>query len=175
MLALKVHVPPDLIVDSRTAAEAAEAGIFECVKEHLRRRNDTAKHRAGMPRSNYWARRPVASHVEGSKAVVEIGGENDGTALHYHGGVVYPKPGKKALAIPFNPAVWDRKPSEMDRSKLSLVWPKGSMTGTLREKDSGEVYFLLVEKAAIPADRTVLPEDGEITNAALAAIERSIL
>lgn len=177
MLALKVHIPPDLIIDSHTAAEAAERGVFNCVRAHLDRRNETAKHRDGMPRSNYWATRPVASHVEGAKAVVEVGAESDGAALHYYGGIVYPKQGKKALAIPVNPAVWDRKPSEFDpdRSRLSLAWPKGATAGTLRDKKTDEVYYLLVAKATIKADPTVLPDDNEIVNAAIAAIEGAVL
>ena len=177
MLALKIHVPQDIVISARDAAEAAERGVFNCIRAHLDRRNDTAKHRDGMPRSNYWAKRPVASRVEGAKAVVEVGAESDGAALHYYGGIVYPTKGKKALAIPVNPAVWDAKPSEFDpaREKLALAWPKGSTTGTLRDKETGDVYFLLVAKATIKADPTVLPDDNTITSAALAAIEGAVL
>ena len=115
--------------------------------------------------------------VEGAKAVVEVGAEADGAALHYYGGIVYPKQGKKALAIPVNPAVWDRKPSEFDpdRSRLSLAWPKGATAGTLRDKKTDEVYYLLVAKATMKADPTVLPDDNTIASAVLAEIEREQL
>lgn len=84
--------------------------------------------------------------------------------------------GAKALAIPKHPAVHDQKPSEMDPSRqiLKLIWPKGKSAGTLRHKDSGEVYFLLVSKANIPADRSVLPTEAAMQDAATKAMESII-
>lgn len=80
--------------------------------------------------------------------------------------------GAKALAIPKHPAVHNQKPSEMDPSRqiLKLIWPKGKSAGTLRHKDSGEVYFLLVSKANIPADRSVLPTEAAMQDAATKAM-----
>lgn len=56
MLSLKVTVPPDIIIDGRTAAEAARMAVSETVREHLRRKNSsTTPNRNGLPKSNYWA------------------------------------------------------------------------------------------------------------------------
>ena len=81
--------------------------------------------------------------------------------------------GAKALAIPKHPAVHDQKPSEMDPSHqiLKLICPKGSSAGTLRHKDSGEIYYLLVSKANIPADRSVLPTEAAMHEAATKVME----
>lgn len=159
--------------DTRTLAEAGAAGMMDLIYNHLIRRNSTSRHRAGMPKSDYWADAAdsMQVNVEGGKGVVTI--DKEGAALHYYGGVVYPTGGRKALAIPVHPAVWDQRPAEFDpsREKLSLVWPKGEKTGTLREKDTNEPYYILVAHATIPADRSVLPDDNALSDAARAAME----
>jgi hypothetical protein len=46
--------------------------------------------------------------------------------------------------------------------------------GVLKSKDAGEVFFLLIPRATIPADETVLPNDNDIAQAAIAEAERLI-
>ena len=157
----------------RTLAEAGAAGMMDLIYRHLIQRNATSRRRAGMPKSDYWADAADSMQVnmEGSKGVVTI--DKEGAALHYYGGVVYPSAGKKALAIPVHPEVWDQRPAGFDpgREKLSLVWPKGEKTGTLREKKTGEPYYILVAHATIPADRSVLPTEDALMDAARSAME----
>ena len=43
--------------------------------------------------------------------------------------------------------------------------------GVLIDKESGEVVYLLVAKAKIPKDETVLPSDDKMYDAATAAME----
>ena len=66
-----------------------------------------------------------------------------------------------------------KRPGEFDpgRDKLALVWPKGSTTGTLRDRETGEVVYLLVSHATIKADETVLPTEEELRDAAFDAME----
>ena len=52
-----------------------------------------------------------------------------------------------------------------------MFWPKNSSHGFLKERDSGELLYLLVPRATIRADRSVLPDDGEL----LAAAEEGIM
>ena len=47
-----------------------------------------------------------------------------------------------------------------------MFWPKNSPHGFLKDKNSSELLYLLVSKATIPADKTVLPEDDDILKAA---------
>ena len=159
--------------DSRTLAEAGARGMMNLIYSHLIRRNSTSRHRAGMPKSDYWADAADSMTVaaDGNVGVVTI--DKEGAALHFYGGIIYPTGGKKALAMPVHPAVWDSDPKEFDpsREKLSLVWPKGENTGTLRDKETGEPYYLLMAHATIRADRSVLPEEGALQDAALAAME----
>ena len=113
----------------------------------------------------------VTTEVNGSRAVVTI--HKEGVALHYYGGVVYPTDGHKALAIPKSIQGAGKRPAEADpdRTKFALVWPKGKTTGTLRDKESGEVVYLLVPKATIPEDKTILPTESEMESAGMAAME----
>ena len=104
MLSLKVQITPDFLISGREAAEAARLGMSECVRDHLRRRNETRPpNRHGLPKSDYWADAAdsVTSDVSGNVAAVNV--EQEGAALHYYGGTVRPK--KKALAIPIAPSV----------------------------------------------------------------------
>ena len=159
--------------DDRTLAEAGARGMMNLIYSHLLRRNASARRRAGMPKSDYWADAADSMKVEavGKVGVVTI--DKEGAALHYYGGIVYPTGGRKSLAIPVHPAVWDQRPAEYDpsREKLSLVWPKGEKTGTLRDKETGEPYYILVAHATIPSDRSVLPTEEALLDAARTAME----
>ena len=174
---LRIVIPPNAelpIPDDRTLAEAGARGMMNLIYSHLIRRNSSSRRRAGMPKSDYWADAADSMKVEpgGSPSSATVTIDKEGAALHYYGGTVYPTGGKKALAMPVNPAVWDQWPAEFDpsREKLSLVWPKGSKTGTLRDKDTGEPYYILMAHATIPADRSVLPEEDALHSAAQDAI-----
>ena len=107
--------------------------------------------------------------MKGNRGEITI--EKEGAALHYFGATVLPK--KKALAIPLSPLVQDIWPSEQP-SGLELFWPKNSPHGFLKDKDTSELLYLLVSKATIPADKTVLPEDADILKAAEEAIWEAI-
>lgn len=167
MLTFKVKVPDNLVISAQDAADAAAFGVTELITQHLRDRNASSTHRAGFPKSDYWADAAdsVQTTVSGSKATVTI--EKEGVALHYEGGTVYPK--KKALAIPLDPVVADIWPSEAG-GELDVFWPKNSSHGFLKDPETSDLLWLLVPKATIPADRTVLPEDAAIEQAALDAI-----
>ena len=170
-LYLKIPVPTDVLPTASEFAQAAAAGVSDAVKSHLVQR-DSRGRTDGLPRTGYWgdAAADVKTEFAGNRAVVTI--HKEGVALHYYGGVVYPKDAK-ALAIPKSPRTAGKRPAEFDpdRSKLALVWPKGEKAGTLKDKESDEVVYLLVSKATIKADATVLPTDGELEGAAMDRIQ----
>lgn len=174
-MVLRLEIPPQLPdgMSSRELTQAAARGISNALKRHFRAKNQSAKHRNGMPRSNFWSKVADATQttMEGNTAVVLV--DHEGVLLHLEGGTIYPKAGRKALAIPLVAAVWDQNPREYDssREKLSLVWPKGSSAGTLRDKETGEAWYLLVAKANIPRDPGVVPADEELVQAGFDAME----
>ena len=138
---------------------------------------------------------PVLS-AAGCRAVVEDKGDafaevdaaveiaKEGVALHYEGGTVRPDAGGKALAIPLDASVYGKKPSEWsgfrrgdepgDDDVLSVFWPKNSAHGFLKERDTGNLLYLLVPSVTIRADRSVLPEDGELLDAAQEGIMEAV-
>lgn len=166
----------DVLPTPAEFAQAAGRGVSNKVKRHLVDRDAQSGRADGMPRTGYYgdAANSVTTEVVASRATVTI--HKEGVALHYYGGVVYPTAGHKALAIPKSPATAGKRPAEFDPSheKLALVWPKGSSTGTLRDKKSGDVFYLLVAHANIPADESVIPEETALGEAAIAAMESII-
>ena len=92
-------------------AKAAAFAVTVAASEHLRRRDGTAKHREGFPRTGYWhdVADSATTEIRGNNAVVRF--EGPGLALHYHGGVVRPVRGR-ALAIPARPEAAGRNPRE---------------------------------------------------------------
>lgn len=157
-------------IDGALAARAATKGVRAALITHLRARAAKAKHRPGFPRSGFWAEaaETVRELSNGQSVTLEI--TKPGAALHYYGGTVRPK--KKALAIPMNPAVADIWPSEATGTgaKLVLDWKKGKSTGVLRNAETGEIMYLLVRQATIPADDSVLPDENALADAAESAI-----
>ncbi len=172
---LTIEIPPaqlrDVLPSERELAQAAGRGVSNIVKRRLVER-DRRGRSDGLPRTGYYgdAASGITTEMSGNTALITI--HKEGVALHYYGGVVYPTDAK-ALAIPKSPATAGKRPKEFDpdRAKLALVWPKGKTAGTLRDKETDEVVYLLVPKATIPEDKTILPTESEMESAGMAAME----
>ena len=170
---LRLIDPERLIPDAHTAAEAAVRGVEALIIEHLRKKNDGTKpNRWGMPKTNYYAdaAKNVAAGVTGNKVNVEI--DHPGISMHYEGGTVYPK--KKALAIPIDASVAGIWPSEANafanEDEYALIWPKNSSHGFIKDVEQNQLLWLLIPKATIKADKSVLPTDEETLNTAEEAV-----
>lgn len=160
-------------VDYPRLRDAAVRGVRNLVVAHLLARQGTARHRPGMPQSGYWGDAANATTVEmhGGGGVVTV--SKEGVALHFYGGVVRPGPGKKALAFPVHPAAAGMRAAEYDprREKLEFVPGAGGRAPTLRDAESGEVYYVLIASKTFRPDPSVLPAESEMTSAAVAAME----
>ena len=162
---LRLIDPEGLIPDAHVAAEAAVHGVEALIIEHLRNKNDGTKpNRWGMPKTNYYAdaAKNVEASVDGATIRVEI--DHPGISMHYEGGTVYPK--KKALALPIDPAVAGIWPSEYSRDHKLFKTPGGA----LGDADTGKILYILLPKATIKADKSVLPTDEETLNTAEEAV-----
>ena len=161
--------PERLIPDAHIAAEASVRGVEALIIEHLRRKNaGTQPNLYGLPKTNYYAEasKNVAAGVAGNKVNVEI--DHPGISLHYEGGTVYPK--KKALAVPVDPAVAGIWPSEYSRDHKLFKTPGGA----LGDADTGKILYILLPKATIPSDQSVLPTDAEIFGAVEEALMEAV-
>lgn len=166
---LRLIDPERLIPDAHVAAEASVRGVEALIIQHLRDKNNgTQPNRYGLPKSNYYAEASnnVAAGVAGNKVNVEI--DHPGISLHYEGGTVYPK--KKALAIPIDPAVAGIWPSEYSRDHKLFKTPGGA----LGDAETGKILYILLPKATIPEDKTVLPTDAEIFGAVENALMEAV-
>lgn len=166
---LRLIDPERLIPDAHVAAEAAVRGVEALIIEHLRKKNDgTRPNRWGMPKTNYYAdaAKNVEASVDGATVRVEI--DHPGLAMHYEGGTVYPK--KKALAIPIDASVAGIWPSEYSRDHQLFKTPGGA----LGDADTGKILYILLPKATIPADPSVLPTDTEIFGAVEEALMEAV-
>ena len=159
--------------------QAVARSVSNTVKANLVRKDQNSRPEAGMPKSGYYgqAANAVTSTVNGNEATINI--PKEGIRLHFYGGTVRPGAGKKALAIPKDPKTAGMRAMEYDptRQKMHLVWPKGSKVGFLvengkgRSKASEKLMYLLVPKATIRADRSILPHEGAIRTAIDEAME----
>lgn len=170
MRIVRAILPPDFIPGDRLTAERAGLRVADLVIKHLRKKNgETKPSPFGLPKSNYYdeASDTVQTETSGNTFVVSVGTDSTdrnapgrGISLHYEGGTVYPK--KKELAMPINPAVARIWPSEYSQSHKLFKTPAGA----LGDAETGEILYILLPKATIPADPTVLPTDEEIADAA---------
>lgn len=156
--------------------EAGGRGISNLLIRHLRQRNARPA-RPGWPKSDYWltAARSVQTNVAGRKAVVSI--HAPGIYLHLHGGVVRPKVGKKALAIPMRPEVADIWPREYDQKKLFLLARKALGKAWLAQREKNghlTILWRLVRQTRHQADPTVLPTDAALADEAEKAVRKAL-
>lgn len=171
----RLILPPDFIPDGRMTAERAGMRVADLIIKHLRKKNDrTTPNKFGMPKRNYYAdaAETVLYATSGNKFEVSVGTDSSdpktpsqGIALHYYGGTVYPTNGKKNIALPIDPAVAGVWPSEYDptpKHEKTFITPAGA----IGDKETGNILYILLPHATIPADQTVLPTDDAICNAA---------
>ena len=170
---LRLIDPERLIPDAHVAAEAAVRGVEALIIEHLRKKNDGTKpNRNGLLKTNYYAdaAKNVEASVDGATVRVEI--DHPGLAMHYEGGTIYPK--KKALAIPIDASVagiWPREANAYaNEDEYALIWPKNSSHGFIKDVEQNQLLWLLIPKATIPADKSVLPTDEKTLNTAEEAV-----
>lgn len=170
-----------LFLGKKELSEAAARGIQQAIVKHLKAK---PANRRGFPTSNYYA--DVADSVSviaaGDHAAVEI--SKEGAALHYEGGTVRPKDGRGALAIPLAAQVYGKMPSEWSGFRrgdepdeddvLQMIWPRNSNHGFLKDRDTGELLYLLVHEARIPRDPDFLPNDEALHAAGGEAIEEAL-
>lgn len=156
--------------------QAVARSVSNAVKRNLVEKDGRSQPEEGMPKSGYYgqAANAVTTTVSGNEATINI--PKEGIRLHFYGGTVRPGEGKKALAIPKDPKTAGMRAMEYDptHKKTHLIWPEGSKAGFIVEKkvkgkgkkiDYGKVLYLLVPKATIHADRTVLPNEDTIRKA----------
>lgn len=171
---LRLIDPERLIPDAHVAAKASVRGVEVLIIDHLRKKNDgTQPNRYGLPKTKYYAKASnnVAAGVAGNKVNIEI--DHPGIALHYEGGTVYPTGGKKNIAIPIDPAVAGIWPSEFDPTEnheKTFITPGGA----IGEKETGKILYILIPKATIPADPSVLPTDEDIFGAVENALMEAV-
>lgn len=166
---LRLIDPERLIPDAHVAAEASVRGVEVLIIQHLRNKNNaTQPNRYSLPKTNYYevASKNVAAGVAGNKVNVEI--DHPGISMHYEGGTVYPK--KKALAVPVDPAVAGIWPSAYSRDHQLFKTPGGA----LGDAETGKILYILLPKATIPEDKTVLPTDAEIFGAVEEALKEVV-
>jgi hypothetical protein len=126
------------------------------------------RHRPESPRNYYAdAAKSTGFLVTPKAAYVEVG--QVGIGLHLRGGTVRPKRAK-ALTIPTRRAQ-GRRAREIQN--LFVLKARSGRTW-LAQNDNGRVrlFFLLVKKADIPRDPTVIPSDADIERVIDAALKQ---
>ena len=153
--------------------EGAARATSNVLIKHFRARNQSRERRPGWKKSNYWAEASdsVTSEVGEDRTVATV--RKEGVRLHWLGGVVKPKNGHKALAIPADPSVAGIWPSEYkgkpNAGPTFLVWKKGESSGMIatRKKKGNEIVPLwwLVAKTTHRPDPTVIPSVDDFATA----------
>lgn len=172
MVITRIILPPDFVPGPRMTAEKAAVRVSQLIIRHLRKKNGQTKANPfGMPKTNYYdeASDTVQHETTAGGFSVSVGTDSSdpkaparGIALHYYGGTVYPKNGKKNIALPIDPAVAGIWPSEYAQGHRLFKTPGGA----LGDAETGKILYILLPHATIPADPTVLPTDEEICDAA---------
>lgn len=156
--------------------DASARAMSVALIRHFRQKNRTPNAK-GWKRSNYWSQvgESVTSYVEDGAAVAQIAKE--GVLLHLMGGTVQPKAGHKALAIPADPSVAGKWPSEGTSVKTFLAWIKKRDFGFIAEagkKPLHVLWWLKRQTLHIP-DPSTLPANSTLETAVKRACDQVVL
>ncbi len=136
----------------------------------------------GGERTNYWNDAKNATSFEISGDTVTVVTSQIGAALHYYGGTVTPTKAKY-LTIPAAPEAHGKSAS--DFQDLVVLFGRGGKPyglgtnervgfGTTGRESQHRVIFWLVEKATIPADPSVVPDETTLLDPIVAKLNEVI-
>lgn len=182
MLEIRIDVSGGKLPEIGTAAQlrrmrgAAAGNVRQLVHDHL----------AARPGRSYWKEAAEATEVEeqGGELVVSV--NHVGVGLHYHGGKVKPtgrissvtgKPVKRLL-VPFEDSplrVQKAELYELGIPPQDMFVLRGKRHAVLAaRRGQGEPLYLgvLLASVEISEDKTVLPDDAALLDAARAGAEK---
>ena len=148
-------------------------GARPVVSNWLQDRDAKASHRAGWPRSGYWAHASEAAIGESDETAAWVAVRKEGIGLHLRGGTVKSsRPGGK-LAIPLRAELAGVNPREKwpDRKGAFVLASKGrgpSGRAFLAYKEGGalRLAYLLLSSVTLDADPSVIPPGDRLAEAA---------
>ncbi len=161
-----------------TLREAAAQGAADEVRSHLEKR-DRKPNALGGRRTHYWNDAAAQTFHEVKGDDIRVGIDHPGAALHYHGGTIRPKRAK-FLTIPAVAEAHGRTARQFG-NLVPIFFDKDtpgarSFGALIEHNDGGDinVIYWLTKRAEIPEDKTVLPKDADIVNAAIDAAEDAL-
>ncbi len=168
--------------NSKDLIEVVAESAAEATREHLRDLHDK-RHRNVTGRSFYLrAADAVVADSSGDDARVTI--DHTGLALRYYGGTVRPSgrtsliTGKpiRRIAVPKEGSEAEGKTPYDFRGRVSLIITKRKKAYLGKEEPDGSFtpLFWLVKETNHKPDKTVLPTDDTLADAAEAAIKEQI-
>ncbi len=168
------HVTPALktllkgVSNKRSLHKAMGMGVETLVRTHLRTTKATKRNRLGATSTGFWQKvlASVTVSANESEAVVSI--PYRGAALHYYGGTISPVNGARNIAIPARTEAHGKTPRKFKGEQLRFIMFR-SGSKALAGRRSGLVYYWLKDQVTIPEDKSVLPTDSDMSDAALQA------
>jgi hypothetical protein len=142
------------------------------IQKHLRELDSQRPNKLGGKRGHFYSKAAASTHYRHAADGVQVAITHTGFALRYYGGVVRPRPGKKALAIPVRATHYGIWPKELNDPTLFVHWPKGKRVGILAKRvgSSLRALYFLVSKATIHADKSLLPKQSALQTAVAANV-----
>jgi hypothetical protein len=162
---LMAKVKPDQL------ARIARQPLETLTRVHLVKNGPNKK---GWPSTGFWAAAARQTTATASGGTVTIDIDKIGVRQRAFGGPIYPVKAE-ALAYPISPVSYGHLPREFPNLKLISI-PKGAYLVQFNGHKNASLTFLFKISGGVwqAPDPKVVPSAGELTEAVIAAIHRSI-
>lgn len=151
----------------RINSMAAES-VAELVTRHIANLEATRPNKMGWPRTHFWGKSSKSVTWKGDATGGQVEVAREGFRQRYYGGRIDPV-NVKALTIPINPAAYGKRALKFN---LRFIPHKeGTTVGFLVTRDkTPEWYYVLKSFVVQKPDKSVIPTDAQLANAALKGV-----
>lgn len=150
--------------------QVAGRAAANAVKEHLRVQERARPNKLGGQRQHFYAGAARATFFKtvADGAMVHIA--QTGFALRLYGGTVRAV-NRRALTIPMRPEAYGMGAREIPG--LFVIQSRGTRRAYLAQRQGKalRLFYRLVQSATIKPDRSILPKDAELAEAAVRAVD----
>ena len=181
-------------LSSDDVKKIAGRGVRSLLMDHLKDVDSSHVNKLGGRRTHYFEGAAKSVSFDTTEEGVNVSVKQTGIALHYYGGIVKPTGGRRFLTIPVDPEAYGKRAGEFNnleiawgldktgkRRPIGLVSRTETVTKERKNKKTGKTktvtkyipgkwLFALVYSATIPEDKSILPDNDAIQEAALTAI-----